>query len=84
MSDTIHAWLGAIGAHPALVLAIVFVTAGAEAIALVGTFVPAGAVMFAAGTLIGAGALDGWTTIGVAAAGAFGPAVTAPVARSTV
>ena len=71
MSHTIHAWLGAIGAHPALVLAIVFVTACAEAIALVGTVVPAGAVMFAAGTLIGAGALDGWTTIGVAAVGAI-------------
>ncbi|KVV36828.1 cytochrome O ubiquinol oxidase [Burkholderia territorii] len=71
MSATIHAWLGAIGAHPALVLAIVFVTACAEAIALIGTVVPAGAVMFAAGTLIGAGALDAWTAIGVAAAGAI-------------
>ncbi|HDR8857472.1 TPA: LssY C-terminal domain-containing protein [Burkholderia territorii] len=71
MSDTIHAWLGAIGAHPALVLAIVFATACAEAIALIGTVVPAGAVMFAAGTLIGAGALDAWTAIGVAAAGAI-------------
>ena len=71
MSATIHAWLSAIGAHPALVLAIVFATACAEAIALIGTVVPAGAVMFAAGTLIGAGALDGWTVVGVAAAGAI-------------
>ncbi|KWE62490.1 cytochrome O ubiquinol oxidase [Burkholderia ubonensis] len=70
MSETIHAWLGAVGAHPALVLVIVFATACAEAIALIGTVVPAGAVMFAAGTLIGAGALDGWITIGVAVAGA--------------
>ncbi|WP_446900770.1 VTT domain-containing protein [Burkholderia sp. YIM B11467] len=70
MSDTIHAWIGAIGAHPLLVLTVVFVTACAEAIALIGTVVPAGAVMFAAGALIGAGALDGWTTIGVAAVGA--------------
>ncbi|MCA8089304.1 LssY C-terminal domain-containing protein [Burkholderia anthina] len=82
MSHTIHAWLGAIGAHPALVLAIVFVAACAEAIALVGTFVPAGAVMFAAGTLIGAGALDGGTTIGVAAAGAIvGDAVSYELGR---
>ena len=58
MSDTIHAWIGAIGAHPLLVLAIVFMAACAEAIALIGTVVPAGAVMFAAGALIGAGALD--------------------------
>ncbi|MBR8154896.1 LssY C-terminal domain-containing protein [Burkholderia cenocepacia] len=70
MSDTIHAWIGAIGAHPLLVLAIVFVAACAEAIALIGTVVPAGAVMFAAGALIGAGALDAWATIGVAAVGA--------------
>ncbi|RQR42311.1 LssY C-terminal domain-containing protein [Burkholderia sp. Bp9142] len=70
MSVTIHAWLGAIGAHPGLVLAVVFATACAESIALIGTVVPAGAVMFAAGTLIGAGALDGWTAIGVATAGA--------------
>ncbi|MGS0892016.1 VTT domain-containing protein [Burkholderia stagnalis] len=70
MSGTIHAWLDAVGAHPALVLTIVFATACAESLALVGTLVPAGAVMFAAGALIGAGALDGWTAIGVAAAGA--------------
>ena len=57
-------------AHPLLVLAIVFMAACAEAIALIGTVVPAGAVMFAAGALIGAGALDAWTTIGVAAVGA--------------
>ncbi|KVA16933.1 LssY C-terminal domain-containing protein [Burkholderia ubonensis] len=70
MSETIHAWLGAVGAHPTLVLVIVFAAACAEAIALIGTVVPAGAVMFAAGTLIGAGALDGWITIGVAVVGA--------------
>jgi membrane protein DedA with SNARE-associated domain len=71
MSDAIHGWLAAIGAHPLLVLAVVFVVACAESIALIGTIVPAGAVMFAAGTLIGAGALDAWTTLGVAAVGAI-------------
>ncbi|KVF13800.1 cytochrome O ubiquinol oxidase [Burkholderia vietnamiensis] len=71
MSDAIHGWLAAIGAHPLLVLAVVFVVACAESIALIGTIVPAGAVMFAAGTLVGAGALDAWTTLGVAAVGAI-------------
>ncbi|MGU7774423.1 LssY C-terminal domain-containing protein [Burkholderia sp. MR1-5-21] len=71
MSETIHAWLGAIGIHPVLALAVVFATACAESLALIGTLVPAGAVMFAAGALIGAGALDGWATIGVAVAGAI-------------
>ncbi|MCO8649214.1 VTT domain-containing protein, partial [Burkholderia multivorans] len=65
MSAAIHAWLAEIGAHPALALAIVFATACAEAIALIGTVVPAGAVMFAAG------ALAPWMTIGVAAVGAI-------------
>ncbi|WP_179404540.1 VTT domain-containing protein [Burkholderia guangdongensis] len=71
MRAEILAWLGAVGAHPALVLAIVFATACGESLALIGTVVPAGLVMFAAGALIGAGALDGWTTVLVAAAGAI-------------
>lgn len=65
-----HAWLAGIGAHPGLVLVIVFGVACAESLAVVGTFVPAGIVMFAAGALIGAGVLDGWGTLGVAALGA--------------
>lgn len=65
-----HAWLASIEAHPALVLAVVFGVACAESLAVVGTFVPAGIVMFAAGALIGAGVLDGWVTLGVAALGA--------------
>lgn len=65
-----HAWLASIGAHPGLVLVIVFGVACAESLAVVGTFVPAGIVMFAAGALIGAGILDGWVTLGVAALGA--------------
>ncbi|HHT8903433.1 LssY C-terminal domain-containing protein [Burkholderia cenocepacia] len=65
-----HAWLASIGAHPGLVLVIVFGVACAESLAVVGTFVPAGIVMFAAGALIGAGVLDGWVTLGVAALGA--------------
>lgn len=70
MSTSVHAWLGVIGAYPMLALAVVFVTACAESVALIGTVVPAGAVMFAAGALIGAGVLDGWATMLIAAAGA--------------
>ncbi|MBC8751304.1 membrane protein DedA with SNARE-associated domain [Paraburkholderia sp. WC7.3g] len=66
-----HAWLSSISAHPHLVLAIVFVVACAESLAVVGTIVPAGIVMFVAGALIGAGALDGWVTLAVAALGAI-------------
>ncbi|WP_438942899.1 VTT domain-containing protein [Paraburkholderia piptadeniae] len=56
--------------RPYLVLTVVFATACAESFAAIGTFVPAGAVMFVAGALIGAGAVNGWLTIGVAALGA--------------
>jgi membrane protein DedA with SNARE-associated domain/membrane-associated phospholipid phosphatase len=65
-----HAWLASLGAHPYLVLAVVFAVACAESLAVVGTFVPAGLVMFAAGALIGAGALNGWATLAVATLGA--------------
>jgi membrane protein DedA with SNARE-associated domain/membrane-associated phospholipid phosphatase len=65
-----HAWLASIGAHPWLVLAVVFVVACAESLAVVGTFVPAAIVMFTAGALVGAGALNGWVTLAVGALGA--------------
>ncbi|WP_321782194.1 bifunctional DedA family/phosphatase PAP2 family protein [Burkholderia pyrrocinia] len=65
-----HAWLASIGAHPGLVLVVVFGVACAESLAVVGTLVPAGIVMFAAGALIGAGILNGWVTLGIAALGA--------------
>lgn len=65
-----HAWLVSISNHPHLVVAVVFAAACAESTAVVGTAVPAGLVMFVAGALIGAGALNGWLTLGVAALGA--------------
>lgn len=65
-----HVWLNSISAHPYIVLAIVFGVACAESLAVVGTLVPAGIVMFAAGALIGAGALNGWVTLAIAALGA--------------
>ncbi len=71
MRESIQAWLGAVGAHPSLVLAVVFAAACTEAIALIGTVVPAGIVLFSAGALVGAGALDGWATVAVASAGAI-------------
>jgi membrane protein DedA with SNARE-associated domain len=66
-----HAWLTSISAHPYIVLAIVFAVACAESLAVVGTFIPAGIVMFTAGALIGAGALNAWVTLVIAALGAI-------------
>jgi len=65
-----HALLASIGAHPWLVLAVVFGVACAESLAVIGTFIPAGIVMFTAGALIGAGALNGWVTLAIGALGA--------------
>ena len=47
-----------------------FVVACAESLAMVGAVVPAAIVMFAAGALIGTGALDLWTTLAAAVGGA--------------
>ncbi|MFL9989003.1 LssY C-terminal domain-containing protein [Paraburkholderia sediminicola] len=66
-----HAGLSSIQAHPSVTLAVVFVVACAESVALIGTLVPAGIVMFAAGTMISLGVLDGWTTLTVGALGAI-------------
>ncbi|HEY1227440.1 MAG TPA: LssY C-terminal domain-containing protein [Ramlibacter sp.] len=67
---SIHSLLMSLGDHPYLVLAVVFAAACTESFAVIGTFVPAGVVMFIAGALIGAGAVNGWLTMGVAALGA--------------
>jgi membrane protein DedA with SNARE-associated domain/membrane-associated phospholipid phosphatase len=65
-----HSFLDAIGSHPHWALLAVFIVACAESLALVGAVVPAAIVMFAAGALIGAGALELWITLAAAVAGA--------------
>lgn len=54
-----------------LALAIVGLVAFAESLLVVGTFVPAAVVMFAAGAMVGSGALNLWAVLAVAAAGAI-------------
>ena len=79
---SIHTLLLSLSERPFLVLAVVFAAACTESFAVIGTFVPAGIIMFAAGALIGAGAVDGWLTIGVAALGAaFGDGVSYELGR---
>jgi membrane protein DedA with SNARE-associated domain/membrane-associated phospholipid phosphatase len=65
-----HSLLDAIGSHPHWALLAVFAVACAESLALIGAIVPAAIVMFAAGALIGAGALELWITLAAAVAGA--------------
>lgn len=65
-----HSFLDAIGSHPQAALLAVFIVAWAESLAIVGAIVPAAIVMFAAGTLVGTGALELWITLAVAVCGA--------------
>lgn len=65
-----HLLVTHIATHPHLALLVVFGVALAESLALIGTLVPAGVVMFSAGALIGAGSLDVWATLAIAALGA--------------
>lgn len=68
--SAMHGFLSAIGAHPHVALAVVFLVALTESLAIVGTLVPAAVVMFTAGALVGAGAIGPWITLSAAVAGA--------------
>ena len=68
-------WLNApltwISLHPAWGAAAVFLFAFLESLAVVGLFVPGAVVMFAAGALVGLGAMALWPTLLLALAGAI-------------
>ena len=66
--DNTVAWLGA---HPQAAGLLVFLVAFCDALAVVGIVVPALPLLFAAGTLVGLGHLNGPYAVLCAAAGAF-------------
>jgi len=66
--DALLHWLSA---HPGLAGAAVFAIACLESLAVVGLFMPGAVLMFAAGAVIGAGALPFWPMCGWAVAGAI-------------
>lgn len=67
--DNTVAW---ISAHPVAAGLVIFLIAFCDALAVVGIVVPALPLLFAVGTLIGLGHLDGNYSLLCAAAGAFG------------
>lgn len=71
MQHALDVLLAFAGQHPTAALVFIGLVALAESLAIVGTLVPAGIVMFAAGALVGHGTLQLAWTIGVAAAGAI-------------
>ncbi|AOU97212.1 hypothetical protein BI364_03625 [Acidihalobacter yilgarnensis] len=70
-----HSWLqfvvSWVAAHPGLSGVVVFLIALGESLAVVGLLIPGTAVMFAIGALVAAGALNLWTTLAAAVAGAI-------------
>jgi membrane protein DedA with SNARE-associated domain len=54
--------LHVLAGHPGWTLAVVFLAACLEAIAVIGTFIPGSTAMFLAGALVGTGSLSlGWS-----------------------
>jgi len=70
MIDHIHQLITWVIANPHWAGLAVFVVACAESLAVVGLVVPGATVMFTAGALIAAGAVDFWTTLVLAVMGA--------------
>lgn len=71
MQHAFNAFLSLAGQHPTAALLLVGLVAFGESLAIVGTIVPAAAVMFAAGALVGHGTLNLTWTLAVATAGAI-------------
>lgn len=57
--------------NPELAAGLVFLIAFVDGLLVIGSVVPAIPLLFALGALIGLGVLDPWTTLGLAALGAF-------------
>ncbi|MEO5342250.1 MAG: DedA family protein [Gammaproteobacteria bacterium SHHR-1] len=69
--DLINPLIDWIGTQPQWAGWVVFAVALAESLALVGVLIPGVLVLFAVGTLVGAGVLDFWAMCAYAAAGAI-------------
>ncbi|HHI75657.1 MAG TPA: DedA family protein [Gammaproteobacteria bacterium] len=71
MIDYFHGLLDWITAHPEYAGLVIFGMSLAESLAIVGMLVPGVVILFGAGTLIGAGVLDFWSSCAWAVAGAI-------------
>ncbi|RMG36187.1 MAG: DedA family protein [Gammaproteobacteria bacterium] len=70
MIDYFNGLLDWIGAHPEYAGLVIFAMSLAESLAIVGMLIPGVVILFGAGTLIGAGVLDFWSSCAWAVAGA--------------
>lgn len=71
MHEWVQVTVSWIVGHPDLSAAIVFLVALSESLAVVGLLIPGAGIMFAIGTLVAAGALNIWMTLGAAVSGAI-------------
>jgi len=71
MTEALQTLLAWIDAHPHWALILLFAVALLDSLFVIGAFVPAALPLFAIGALVALGALDLWTTLLVAAAGAL-------------
>jgi len=60
-SEFVNALFAWVAAHPGWMSAIIFITAMAESLTIVGIIIPGALVMFSLGALIGLGRLEFWT-----------------------
>jgi len=70
-SDTLDALIAWISAHPIAAGAVVCLVAFCDAVVILGFAVPAAPILFAVGTLVGLGTIDGTYAVLSAALGAF-------------
>lgn len=71
MQSYVQALTAHFSTHPEQALAAVFAASLLEAFALIGTFVPGSSIVFAAGTLVGLGAISPWAVATTAVVGAI-------------
>ena len=71
MAESLHALLDWITAHPQHAGWVIFLVSLSESLAIIGLLVPGVVILLGAGSLIGAGVLDFWSSAAWAVAGAI-------------
>lgn len=71
MSEYLQLLYDWINAHPTWAQVLLFAVTLADALLILGVFIPAGVVLFAVGALIALGSLELWPSVCIAAAGAL-------------
>ena len=71
MDSLVQSTLQSVSDHPSVAIFVVFMVTAAEAIAVVGLFIPGTAILLGVGLLVGAGDLPLWPVMGAGTTGAI-------------